>query len=235
MVSTMRCALLHGFAGTPAVWTDVIAAWQHASFPVAFALPGHNGGPVLATWDDNLDALVDVRDADFIVGYSLGARIALGLIATGRCAHAVLVGVNPGLDDAERASRRASDAAWARLLRERGIAAFAEAWAAQPLFASQARVSPERLAARRTCRAALDPEELARSLEVMGVAEMPDYRGAIVADRVALVAGADDLKYLAIARRFSVACETIRDSGHDPTLEQPAALAAAIVRLAART
>ena len=24
----MRCALLHGFAGTPAAWDDVIDAWQ---------------------------------------------------------------------------------------------------------------------------------------------------------------------------------------------------------------
>jgi len=229
----MRCALLHGFAGSPAAWDDVIAGWQHGSEPMAIALPGHGGGPVRASWDANLDAVARaIADCDLVVGYSLGARVALGLVATGRAPRAVLIGVNPGIADAERAARRASDAAWGRMLRERGIDAFADAWAAQPLFASQARVPRERLAARRSCRVALDPEQLARSLEVMGVAEMPDYCDAIAADRVALVAGADDAKYVAIARRFSVGFETIPDCGHDPTLEQPRALATVITRLA---
>jgi 2-succinyl-6-hydroxy-2,4-cyclohexadiene-1-carboxylate synthase len=226
----MISALLHGFAGTPAAWDDVIAAWQHDSTPVAIALPGHGGGAVRDNWQANLDA-IEIA-ADLVVGYSLGARVALGLVASGRIARAILVGVNPGIDDAERAARRASDATWARMLRDQGVSAFADAWSAQPLFATQARVSPERLAARRRCRVALDAENLARSLEAMGLAEMPDYRGAIVTERVALVAGADDAKYVAIARRFSVSVVTIPDSGHDPTLEQPRALARVIAELA---
>jgi len=226
----MISALIHGFAGTPAAWDDVIAAWQHDSTPIAIALPGHGGGAVRDTWQANLDAIA--IDADLVVGYSLGARVALGLVASGRIARAILVGVNPGIDDAERPARRASDAVWARMLRDRGVSAFADAWSAQPLFATQARVSPERLAARRRCRVALEAEELARSLEAMGLAEMPDYRGAITADRVALVAGADDAKYVAIARQFSVSVVTVPDSGHDPTLEQPQALARIIASLA---
>ena len=226
----MRIALVHGFAGHPGAWDATIAAWSREDELRAIALPGH-GVPVRATWDANLEAVAtSIGDVELVVGYSLGARVALGLVATGRSSRAILVGVNPGIEDTERAARRASDAVWAMLLRERGIAAFAEAWEAQPLFATQARVSPARLAARRSRRLALDPEQLARSLEVMGLAEMPDYRGAITADRCVLIAGAHDPKYLAIARALPAPLEVIADSGHDPTLEQPAMLADAIAR-----
>ena len=219
-------ALVHGFAGDPSTWDEVIARWTLAEPPHAIALPGHGGGAVRDDWAANLAA---VPDCEIAVGYSLGARVVLGLVASGRCRFGVLIGCNPGLDEGERAARRATDASWARMLRTDGIAAFADAWTAQPLFATQARVSAERRAARRTRRLALDPLELARSLETMGLAEMPDCRGAID-HRVALIAGADDAKYVAIARMLGARCELIDGSGHDPTLEQPAALAAAIAR-----
>jgi len=194
----------------------------------SFALPGHGGGLVRPTWDANLDSVADQLGGDeVVVGYSLGARVALGLVASGRVARAVLVSVNPGIPDEERASRRASDASWAQILRDRGIAEFVAAWQAQPLFATQRRVAAERLAARNARRLAFDPEQLARSLEVMGLAEMPDYRAAID-DRVVLIAGADDPKYVAIANRYAVRREIIAGAGHDIPLEQPVALAAAI-------
>src|SRR5437899_7474795 len=99
----MRCALLHGFAGTPAAWDDVIDAWQLPSPPLAIALPGHGGGPVLPTWDDNLAVVARaIAGCDVVVGYSLGARVALGLVASGLATFGVLIGVNPGIQDAER-------------------------------------------------------------------------------------------------------------------------------------
>ncbi len=230
----MRVAYLHGFAGDPATWDATLAALPRHDAR-AIALPGHGGEPVPATWDACLAAIAGaIGEVELVVGYSLGARAALGLAATGWVPRAILVSVNPGIDDAERAARRAGDAAWARVLRDRGIAAFADAWEAQPLFATQARTPPDQLAARRARRLALDPEGLARSLEVMGLAEMPDYRGeaAALAARLALIAGADDPKYVAIARALPAPLEVIAGSGHDPTLEQPARLAAAIAAIA---
>jgi 2-succinyl-6-hydroxy-2,4-cyclohexadiene-1-carboxylate synthase len=155
--------------------------------------------------------------------------VALGLVAQGHAPRALLISGNPGIADAERAARRAADAVWARLARERGTAAFVDAWQAQPLFATQQRAPAERLAARRARRLALDPEQLARSLEAMGLAEMPDYR-AQIDHRFALIVGGDDAKYVAIARGLPAPLEVIDGSGHDPLLEQPAALARAVSR-----
>jgi 2-succinyl-6-hydroxy-2,4-cyclohexadiene-1-carboxylate synthase len=232
------CALIHGFGGDPAAWDEVVAAWELADAPRAVALPGHGGGPVLETWDANLDAIAHaIEGCDCVVGYSLGARVALGLVAGGKCAHGVLIGVNPGIADDMRADRAQVDAAWARLLRSEGVAAFDDAWTKQALFATQQRVPADKRAARRARRLRHDPEQLARSLEVMGLAAMPDYWSAVAPhrDRIALIAGADDAKYVAIAEGLpSASFETIADSGHDPTLEQPAALAAVIARAVAK-
>jgi 2-succinyl-6-hydroxy-2,4-cyclohexadiene-1-carboxylate synthase len=234
----MRCALLHGFAGDPAAWGEVIDAWVLPEEPLAVALPGHGADPVLDTWEENLDQVARaIQGCDVVVGYSLGARVALGLVASGRYAHGVFIGVNPGISEHEREQRRAFDAAWIRLLRTKGIDAFHEAWMKQPLFATQARVPVEKLAERRARRMLLDREQLARSLEVMGIANMPDYWSAIPAhrDRIALIAGADDPKYVAISAGLpSASFETIPNSGHDPTLEQPRELAAAIARAVGR-
>jgi 2-succinyl-6-hydroxy-2,4-cyclohexadiene-1-carboxylate synthase len=221
----VRCVLLHGFAGDPASWDDVPIDGER------IALPGHlGGGPVERDWAENVAAIAArIGRCDAVVGYSLGARVALGLVIEGHAPRAVLISGNPGIVDAERAARRAADAAWARLARERGIAAFIDAWQAQPLFATQARAPAERMAARRARRLALDPEQLAQSLESMGLAEMPDYR-ALVDDRFALIAGADDVKYVAIARALPAPVELVAGSGHDPLLEQPVALAGAIAR-----
>jgi 2-succinyl-6-hydroxy-2,4-cyclohexadiene-1-carboxylate synthase len=229
----MRGVLLHGFAGDPASWDDV--AIDAAIDAERIALPGHLGGGAFEPdWAGNLAAIAArIGRCDVVIGYSLGARVALGLVIGGHVPRGVLIGVNPGIADHERAARRAGDAAWAQLAREHGIAAFVEAWQAQPLFATQQRVPPDRLAARAARRLALDPDQLARSFETMGLAEMPDYR-ALVDDRFALIAGADDPKYVAIARGLPAPLELVAHSGHDPLLEQPRALAQAIERALAR-
>ncbi len=231
----MRCALLHGFAGEPSFWDGVITAWQLPEPPVLVTLPGHGRIEIAESWDDNLELVAQQLDhCEVAVGYSLGARVALGLVASRRCTRGVLIGVNPGLrDDIERSARRDSDAAWAKMLREEGIVAFEQAWTGQPIFATQTRAPVEVLNARRDKRLALLPEPLARSLETMGLAAMPDYRADMgaLASKIALIVGAEDDKFAGMVRALpSVSFEAIPNAGHDPTLEQPEALAAAIAR-----
>ncbi|HUQ03232.1 MAG TPA: alpha/beta fold hydrolase [Kofleriaceae bacterium] len=234
----MALVLLHGFAQTPASWREVEAALPPEVEARAIDIP------VGATWDDTIDQLAQViAPEDIACGYSLGARVALGLLARDAVRAAILIGVHPGLaSDDERAARLASDAAWAERLREQGTREFLAAWEAQPMFASQAaRASADVRARRHAERSALDAHTLARSMEVLGLGAMPDLRATLVekAARVHLVVGADDTRFLALARTLvheapALVCNVVANSGHDPTLEQPAALAATIARALAR-
>lgn len=257
----MPTVFLHGFTGDRASWDEVFAHWQpdqparalatEAATSVALDLPGHGAGPAVRRgWRANLEAMREQLGAQVagarggegelvLVGYSLGARVALGMVAEGLADRAVLVSVNPGIDDAERAGRRASDAAWAALLRERGVAEFAERWAAQPLFASQASALVDEAARqrRRAQRLRQSAEALAQSLEQMGLAEMPDYRSRLpaLATQLTLVVGAGDAKFRALAEQMAASAglplHVIAECGHDVPLEQPGALGALLGQL----
>ena len=239
--AAVTLALLHGFGHTPASWAEVRAALRTPA--VECPLPGHDPRwPVAAGWDATIAALAARVPADAIaVGYSLGARLALGLLAEGRVRAALLIGVNPGLaDPAERAARVVADAAWAARLRAEGTAAFLAAWEAQPIFATAARAPAAMRARRRAARAALDPIALADAMTALGLGAMPDLADALVAraDRARLIVGADDAKFTAIAAALAARAPAldptvIARSGHDPTLEHPTALAAAIDALVA--
>lgn len=233
--------LLHGFAQTPASWRQVAEALP---YPVTLCPnPGHSPDlPLGADWAATIALLAAriPRDAT-VVGYSLGARLALGLLAEDAIAAAVLIGVNPGLADTgagdgdgadERTARRALDAAWAERLRRDGTAGFLDAWEAQPIFATAARAPQAIRDARRAARARLDPHALADAMEVLGLGAMPDLRAPLLAraDRARLIVGADDAKFRAVAAALGLPTTIIAHSGHDPTLEAPVALAAELSR-----
>lgn len=244
----MQVHFVHGFAQPPTAWADVLAALPHERGAIArlCPAPGHDPAvPVGEDWDDALDALAArIPRGALVVGYSFGARLALGLLARDAIAGAVLIGVNPGIaDPAERAARRANDAAWAARLRALGTAGFLEEWEAQPLFATAARADADRRARRRAARLGLAPGPLADALERLGTGAMPDLTDALLtrAARAHLIVGADDARFRAIhdelARRApALAIDVVPGSGHDPTLEAPTALAAllppALARLA---
>jgi 2-succinyl-6-hydroxy-2,4-cyclohexadiene-1-carboxylate synthase len=176
-----------------------------------------------------------------LCGYSMGARVALGLL-THRPQFfdaALLIGVHSGLrDEAARAERREVDASRARSLREEGVAAFVAAWERVPLFASQAAVPGDALAEQRSVRLAHDAEGLARSLEVLGLAEMPDYRAAIGSLEVpiTLLTGSLDTKFSGIAQTLAeehahIDADIVDGVGHNVVLEAPAAVATALTRI----
>lgn len=238
----MSAVLLHGFAQDASAWQPVLEAWQPEQPVLVVDLPGHGGGgAVQQGWRANLVAVaerVGPRLAQgLVVGYSLGARVALGLVAEGLARRAVLIGVNPGLPPHERQERRIADQQWIELLLRQGLEPFAERWEAQPLFATQARAAPAVRQARRAARRRQRPEALAASLEHMGLGAMPDYWPVLASLEVALVVGAEDVKFRALAERAhaqaGLPLEVVAEAGHDVPLEQPARLAAILRRLAA--
>ncbi len=239
----MDVCLLHGFAQPPSSWAEVQAVLG-GSRAVARPTPGHDPSlPIRGGWDQAIADLAATLPADaVVVGYSFGARLALGLLAIDAVRAAVLVGVNPGLaDPTARAARRADDQVWADRLRTVGVAGFLDAWERQALFATQARAPVTVRDRRRQARAALAAPPLACALEQLGLGAMPDLGPALVsrAARAHLVVGADDARCLAIAQALrreapALAVDVIAGSGHVPTLEAPAALAAVLDAALAR-
>ena len=229
-----RTLLLHGFTGSATDWADL----GIRSPALAIDLPGHGRSPApIHVGEDCFDAELDwllgqlPASIDRLVGYSLGGRIALGLLrlAPARFRAAAIIAADPGLTDpAERSARRDADRRWLALLREQGITEFVSAWEAQPLFASQAGVPRQRLEAQRKQRLAQSAEGLARSLECFGLGQMPPTWSTIRSWRGRLhwFSGDADPKFAEIAAKVAAlrpptALTLLPGVGHNPLIESP--------------
>ena len=135
---------LHGFTQTGASWNPVI---EHLSVDVtcvSIDLPGHGGSPdgtrsLDETADDVARVIESLGGTAIVVGYSLGARVALhvALSHADRVASLVLVSGTAGIaDNAERSARRTSDETLASHIESIGTEAFLAEWLAQPMFAT---------------------------------------------------------------------------------------------------
>ena len=235
-------ALLHGFAAAPESFDELAALLPEDRRVVALALPGHDPAAPIEPRGGFEGAAARIAAAvaalgrgATLCGYSLGARLALAaaLLRPEIAAELILVGVNPGLaDPAARAARAAWDAGWAARLRAEGIEAFAAAWEALPLFATQRALPEDKRAAQRALRLKGDAASLAAAMETLGLAAMPDYapRLAELAAPTTLVAGGLDAKFRAIAAAAAPSLRRGRfvvapGAGHNVVLEAPAFLA----------
>ncbi len=224
--------LLHGFTGSAASWLPVVERMS-ARTVVALHLPGHHpDAPVAEGWDANIAWVGETLktagiDRCQLVGYSLGARTALGVSVRrpDLVSDAVYISVHPGLTgDYERDQRRDADARWVRVLRQDGIEAFVDQWEALAIFGDQ---SEQERSAQRTIRLGHDPQLLADSLAHMGLAEMPDYRGSFrqldITRRV--VVGEQDRKFVDLAQSLTASPIRVGGAGHNPLVARPGAVA----------
>jgi 2-succinyl-6-hydroxy-2,4-cyclohexadiene-1-carboxylate synthase len=230
--------LLHGFTQTRHSWRRTVAALDGRYRAVTPDLPGHGQlserrPASLAATLGYLRALVE--EPHVLAGYSMGGRIALhaALARPELVRRLVLVGASPGLAaETERAERRAADERLADRIEEIGVEAFAEEWAALPLWAGQ----PERVReASRADRLRNTPGGLAAALRGLGTGALPSLweRLGDVTVPVTLVVGERDEKFAAIAARMAerlpdAHVATIPGAGHAAHLERPELVAAAI-------
>ena len=239
--------LLHGFTGSGATWAPHLDGWRGFT-TVAVDLLGHGESDcptdprryTMARCIEDLSALLDElgigRTA--VLGYAMGGRVALRLVlhAPERLSALVLESASPGIEDsAEREERVRSDGALANSIGRDGIEAFADRWQALPLFATQARVPETVRDELRRQRLSNDPVGLANSLRGMGSgAQEPVLdRLSDVSIPTLLLAGAEDAKYCALARRMAAALpcsrlEIVSGAGHTVHLEQPEVFASAV-------
>ncbi len=231
-----RLVLLHGFTGSPASWDEVRRLLPSGVDVLAPALAGH-GGPAASSFEAEVDRIASLAPGEGFVlaGYSLGARLALGLLVRhpGLARSAVLVGVQPGFgDEAERVRRRGDDERWARSLGEGRLDRFVEEWSKLPLFRSQADLPAASREAQRRIRLGHDPRSLAGALRALGPAAMPCWSDRLPGIRVPvrLVAGERDAKFVALARSLAerlprADVRIVPGVGHNVILEAPRAVA----------
>jgi 2-succinyl-6-hydroxy-2,4-cyclohexadiene-1-carboxylate synthase len=240
--------LLHGYSGRGSDLGGLASGLAAGFETLSPDLPGHGASAarVHATGYD-FDACLDDLVATLLatghrrahwLGYSMGARLALGCAVRQpeRVASLVLIGGRAGIEEAgEREARRRGDAALAERIEAGGIEAFVDEWLAQPLFDTQRRLGEAFLAAQRRARLDNDAHALAAALRVLGPGAQPPLHEALAGVRVPvlLVAGVLDRKFVqiahALARRLPQAevCE-IPNAGHAVHLEQPEALGRAV-------
>lgn len=222
----MRTVLLHGFTGGR-------DSFAHLGLDaVTPDLPGHGEAPDATGWEDAVAGLAQLLDPSPVVlgGYSMGARLALALALRHpeKIARLVLASGTAGVDDPP--ARRAEDEARARLLEREGLDAFLRQWEEHPTLASLKQF-PGLRAQRSRHRAT----GLASALRHLGAGAMPQLWDALPSLRVpvVLLAGEDDAKFAALARRMherlpNATLRILPGCGHAPHLERPREFVAAL-------
>jgi 2-succinyl-6-hydroxy-2,4-cyclohexadiene-1-carboxylate synthase len=238
--------LLHGFTGSVEAWGEpLLEALAAAGRQVlAVDLLGHGVSDVprdparyemQAQLEDLEEALRALRlERAVWVGYSMGARLALGaaVLRPGPVAALVLESGSPGLaTEEERQARRSADETLAARLEAaepEGLLRFVDDWMALPLFATQRRLPEEVRRRERQRRLAHDPRGLAGTLRGLGTGAQPSLWERLGEVRVPtlLLTGGLDEKFEAIADRMAghmpgAARITVPDAGHAVHLERP--------------
>jgi 2-succinyl-6-hydroxy-2,4-cyclohexadiene-1-carboxylate synthase len=230
-----RLVLVHGFAQTQACWGDVgdDLATDHEVCRVD--APGHGGSAGLfAGLRTGARLIADQGGPATYVGYSMGGRFLLHVaLANPELVRGlVLIGATAGIDDrAERLERKRVDEAMADRLERQGVAAFLDAWLAQPLFAGLS--EPMQFREERQVNTV---EGLAESLRQAGTGSQDPLWDRLHRIEVPalVVAGAADEKFAAAGRRLvdsigaNAELALVVGAGHAAHLEAPEAFLAVL-------
>jgi 2-succinyl-6-hydroxy-2,4-cyclohexadiene-1-carboxylate synthase len=235
--------LLHGFTGRGTSWGRLATNLALRYRVVAPDLPGHGrtatpSEPSRASVErtaDDLAAMVSERGwaPAHVIGYSLGARIAIRLAVEHPEVVRTLVLESPSAGmatESDRAARRDADEARATRLERHGIRAFVDEWEREPVFASQVALPEGRAARLRAQRLHNRPDGLAMSLRGAGQGSMEPLHDRLGEVRAPALVIAGALDAIGCPRAASIAAaipgarfEPLERAGHAPHLETPAA------------
>ena len=214
--------LLHGFLGDRRDVEPLRANLDAIADCISVDLPGHGDSAWMmpahagASVDALLATLEALRPAPrrlLLIGYSMGARVALQLaarLAPPRLAGLVILSGNPGVDDEtmreQRLSRDAALAARLRMMTPPQFAAWLrDEWYRAALWGMQLQSHPqfESMMLRRTEGAR--PSDRAEPLERESVGQQPSYWDWLEAPPVPVlyVAGKEDAAYSQVATTLS--------------------------------
>jgi 2-succinyl-6-hydroxy-2,4-cyclohexadiene-1-carboxylate synthase len=234
--------LIHGFTGRGTDWGPFLRPIHKAGYStIVVDLLGHGRSDAPA--DPSRHAIE--RQADdiaeltrrltprpaIVVGYSMGARIALRMAIARPDAVRGLVLESPSAgiaDRRERAARVTADTALADQLDRDGLGPFLDAWEGAPIFASERRLRPAVQARIRAARRRNRPDGLSASLRGAGQGVMEPLVDRLKTVRcpTLLVVGALDTTGLERARVVAGRIPSVRvlllpELGHAPHRESP--------------
>ncbi len=218
---------LHGFLGSPSEWDPVISQlkWSGPKHPLPLSAASH--------WTQGLERIVEALPPTCVlIGYSMGARIALGVALSNplRVRGLCLIAGHPGLGDADRESRYHHDQEVAARVVRQPWAAFLDDWYRQEVFASVDEVTRVQWVQQ---RASLDRGYHAELLRCYSVGRQPDFWPQLRELRAStvVVVGEDDKKYVEIAQRMrqratQLQIQVVPSAGHAVHRERPREFAA---------
>lgn len=223
---------LHGFLGSGREWqpfADDFADWSQ----LWVDLPGHGGSTNVAVSDfagvsESLRATLAHYDIEryWLVGYSLGGRIAMYHACRGRAAGLmglVVEGANPGLAcKAEREQRALSDGRWAQRFLHEPLNVVLDDWYRQPVFSHLSAAARAELI---TLRVRNNAQSLAAMLETTSLARQPDLAAALRTLDIPFcyLCGERDAKFRALAQVRALPLREIPLAGHNAHRENPGA------------
>lgn len=233
--------LLHGFMGRGSGWAAHATVFSKHFLVIAVDLPGHGRSgipwdPARASVERMADDLTTILYREgcasaHVVGYSLGARVALRLAVARPDVLRRLVLESPSAGiaaEGEGVARRAADAERAARLERDGIEAFVDEWEREPVFASQIGLPPAGVARLRSERLRNRPAGLAASLRGSGQGSMDPLHERLVGIRTPTLVIAGAMDPTGRARAEAVAAgipgarlEIFSGAGHTPHLETP--------------
>lgn len=220
-------AFIHGFTQTSRSWLPILT---HLHTPVAAQLidaPGHG-----ETIDGrrNLEQIghdiVETMNTGILVGYSMGARMALhaALTHSDKIESLCLISGTAGIEnDEERQMRKNNDDALADRIENVGTEAFLTEWLSQDIFSTLSEQE-----AQRDDRLRNTARGLAESLRNAGTGTQESLweQLASINIPILLIAGEKDTKFVGIARRMSATMtdaelRIMKNVGHTAHLEDP--------------
>lgn len=225
---------LHGFGGDG---LDFSMLRTHSLFKWSLVdLFGHGRSEKSINSSDfevnaQVSLLMEHAKGDVLVGYSMGARLAIQAMVQypGVWKALVLISGTAGLLSG-REERLKWDHALVSRLRNLSPEDFWKYWMNLPIIATQKRSNKDFLRAREERRASISLDVLAASVLGFGAGTMPSIwdRLSELSIPVLLIVGEEDQKYVGIAKKLkqhmsnaSVQMAVVEDAGHAPHFEQP--------------
>ena len=238
----VKALFLHGFTGNHEAFNHLEPLLGEVLTATCVDLPGHSHAPLperegTGGFLETIEALAQtLTEPTVVIGYSQGARVALGLAVKHplRVSRLVLESGSPGLRQRHaRSRRRTLDDGLAQLILDRGVEPFVERWENLPLFNGLRALPEAEQRALRSRRASHTAAGLAGALRCLGQGVQPDFWPALPTMHVPtlLISGASDEKYTRLARLMSAELPlawrvSLRGVGHAPHLEAPQLYAA---------